>query len=145
MTSITLKLISEFSQLRYLNLSHTSDTTFSSEILPEVSHLSNLLSVDLRSYTKSNPLDPIDHLRLNVSTLRSLIQNSTRLKELHLSFVNISSSVHDIFTNLTYLQILNLSHCELYGEFPIGIFHLPNLRIWNLEYNQNLRGMLPNF
>ncbi|RYR14539.1 hypothetical protein Ahy_B04g071137 [Arachis hypogaea] len=136
----------DLSQLRHLNLSHGSETTFSGEVPHEVSQLPNLLSLDLRSYIGvDNPDDPINHLRLKTTTLRSLIQNSTRLKELHLSFVTISSFVPNILTNLTHLQKLSLSHCELYGEFPIGVFYLPKLRVLNLEYNRNLSGMLPDF
>ncbi|MED6195606.1 hypothetical protein PIB30_039479 [Stylosanthes scabra] len=138
--------IGELSQLRYLNLSHGAETTFSGEVPHEVSQLPNLLSLDLRSYIGADiPDDPINHLRLKITTLRSLIQNSTRLKELHLSFVSISSFVPNTITNLTHLQQLSLSYCELYGEFPIGVFHLPKLRVLNLEYNNNLSGMLPNF
>ncbi|XP_057756202.1 receptor-like protein 7 [Arachis stenosperma] len=138
--------IGYLSPLRHLNLSHASETTFSGEVPHEVSLLPNLLSLDLRSYIGvDNPHDPINHLRLKTTTLRSLIQNSTRLKELHLSFVTISSFVPNILTNLTHLEQLSLSYCELYGEFPIGVFHLPKLRVLNLEYNNNLTGMLPDF
>ncbi|KAL1322680.1 hypothetical protein AAHE18_14G213700 [Arachis hypogaea] len=138
--------IGELSQLRYLNLSHGNENTFSGEVPSQVSQLSNLLSLDLRSYTfGSLPYDLINHLQLKASTLTSLTQNSTRLEHLRLSFVTISSSLPHTLTNLTSLQKLTLRQCELYGEFPIGIFHLPNLRVLNLGQNQNLRGMLPNF
>ncbi|XP_052116672.1 receptor-like protein 6 [Arachis duranensis] len=138
--------IGELSQLRYLNLSHGNENTFSGEVPSQVSQLSNLLSLDLRSYTfGSLPYDLINHLQLKASTLTSLTQNSTRLEHLRLSFVTISSSLPHTLTNLTSLQKLTLHQCELYGEFPIGIFHLPNLRVLNLGQNQNLRGMLPSF
>ncbi|MED6181684.1 hypothetical protein PIB30_021613 [Stylosanthes scabra] len=139
-------MIGNFSQLRYLNLSHASETTFSGEIPPEVSHLSNLLSLDLSSYTLSYPPnDAIIRLQLSKSTLRSLVQNTIRLEELHLSYVNISASLPDVLTNLTYLQSLDLSNCELHGEFPVGIFHLPNLRALILASNRNLNGFIPDF
>lgn len=59
--------------------------------------------------------------------------------------MTISSSVPDIFTNITSLQLLSICHRELNGEFPAGIFHLPNLRHLILENNQNLTGKFPDF
>ena len=115
--------IGEFAQLRYLNLSQTSETTFFGEIPPEVSKLSSLLSLDLCSCTECiPPIDPFNRLRLNISTLRSLIQNSTDLQVLHLDYVTISSTIPDILTNLTSLEKLSLINCELYGEFPVDMF-----------------------
>ncbi|KAG4922637.1 hypothetical protein JHK82_051611 [Glycine max] len=84
-------------------------------------------------------------LSLKISTLRSLIQNSTNLEILLLDLVTISSSVPDIFTNITSLRQLSLYNCELYGEFPARIFHLANLRHLDLENNLNLRGKFPDF
>ncbi|XLT92282.1 hypothetical protein HN873_013957 [Arachis hypogaea] len=137
--------IGELSQLRYLNLSHGNENTFSGEVPPQVSQLSNLLSLDLRSYTLESPAyDLINNLQLKASTLTSLTQNSTRLEHLRLSFVTISSSIPHTLTNLTSLQKLSLRQCELYGEFPVGIFHLPNITVLNFGKNQNLQGTLPS-
>ncbi|XLU99840.1 receptor-like protein 6 isoform X2 [Arachis hypogaea] len=136
--------IGELSQLRYLNLSHGNENTFSGEVPPQVSQLSNLLSLDLRSYTlQPVPYNLINHLQLKASTLTSLTQNSTRLEHLRLNFVTISSSLPHTLTNLTSLQMLSFRQCELYGEFPVGIFHLPNITVLNFGENQNLRGILP--
>jgi len=132
--------IGELSQLRYLNL---SQTYFSGEIPQQVSHLSKLLSLDLCGAFDS--LVPVNLLSLKISTLRSLIQNSTNLEVFRVNYVTISSSVPHTFTNLTYLEQVSLYHCELYGEFPPGIFHLPNLRYLNLGNNQNLTGKFPDF
>ncbi|KAL9297160.1 hypothetical protein ACSQ67_023056 [Phaseolus vulgaris] len=132
--------IGELSQLRYLNL---SQTYFSGEIPQQVSHLSKLLSLDLCGAFDS--LVPVNLLSLKISTLRSLIQNSTNLEVFRVNYVTISSSVPHTFTNLTYLEQVSLYHFELYGEFPPGIFHLPNLRYLNLGNNQNLTGKFPDF
>ncbi|XLT57104.1 receptor-like protein 6 isoform X1 [Arachis hypogaea] len=138
--------IGDLSQLRHLNLSHGNENTFSGEVPPQVSQLSNLLSLDLRSYTlESRPYELINNLQLKASTLTSLTQNTTRLEHLRLNFVTISSSLPYTLTNLTSLQMLSLFNCELHGEFPLGIFHLPNLTDLDLGENQNLRGLLPNF
>ncbi|KAL4322542.1 hypothetical protein AHAS_Ahas14G0220900 [Arachis hypogaea] len=136
--------IGDLSQLRHLNLSQFGETTLSGEVPTQISHLSNLLSLDLRSYINPQfdfPL--INCLQLKESTLRSLIQNSTRLEQLRLNFVTISSSLPHTLTNLTSLQKLSFRHCELHGEFPIGIFSLANLTSLNFGENQNLQGTLP--
>ncbi|MED6144754.1 hypothetical protein PIB30_018427 [Stylosanthes scabra] len=130
--------IGELSHLRHLNLSHGNENTFSGEVPPQLSHLSNLLSLDLSSYTNQP-------LYLKSSTLTSITQNSTRLQHILLDFVSISSSLPHSLTNLTSLQTLSFYNCELYGEFPIGIFHLPNLTVLDLGSNQYLRGIMPEF
>ncbi|XP_020977664.1 receptor-like protein 12 isoform X1 [Arachis ipaensis] len=138
--------IGDLSQLRHLSLSHGNENTFSGEVPPQVSQLSNLLSLDLHSYPlEPLPYDLINNLQLKASTLTSLTQNTTRLEHLRLDFVTISSSLPHTLTNLTSLQMLSLFSCDLHGEFPVGIFHLPNLAVLNLGQNQNLRGRLPNF
>ncbi|XP_057754836.1 receptor-like protein 6 [Arachis stenosperma] len=135
--------IGNLSQLRHLNLSQFGETTLSGEVPTQISRLSNLLSLDLRSYNERFDYPLINRLQLKESTLRSLIQNSTRLEQLRLNFVTISSSLPHTLTNLTSLQILSFRHCELHGEFPIGIFSLANLTSLNFGENQNLQGTLP--
>ncbi|XLT92273.1 hypothetical protein S245_014154 [Arachis hypogaea] len=136
--------IGHLSQLRHLNISQFGDTTLSGEVPTQISHLSNLLSLDLRSYIDPQLDYPlINRLQLKESTLRSLIQNSTRLEQLGLNFVTISSSLSHTLTNLTSLQKLSFRHCELHGEFPIGIFSLANLTYLNFAKNHNLQGTLP--
>ncbi|XLU99839.1 hypothetical protein S245_014179 [Arachis hypogaea] len=136
--------IGHLSQLRHLNLSQFGETTLSGEVPTQISHLSNLLSLDLRSYIGPQfDFPSIKRLQLKESTLRSLIQNSTRLEQLRLSFVTISSSLPHMLTNLTSPKKLTFRQCELYGEFPIGIFSLANLTSLNFEQNQNLQGTLP--
>ncbi|XLT57082.1 receptor like protein 27-like [Arachis hypogaea] len=135
--------IGALSQLRHLNLSQFGETTLSGEVPTQISHLSNLLSLDLRSYIEQFDYPLINRLQLKESTLRNLIQNSTRLEQLRLNFVTISSPLPHTLTNLTSLQKLSFRQCELYGEFPIGIFSLANLTSLNFERNQNLQGTLP--
>ncbi|CAI8591777.1 unnamed protein product [Vicia faba] len=216
--------IGELSQLRYLNLSHA---TFFGEIPSQLSHLSNLLSLDLDFNLGTSPLGlAVNFLQLKSSSLKSIIHNSTKLESLLLDYVTISSSLiisqlegggtevwsgtdwetvsrlaeglllgsksirdglaaergllrgvaetifpfgslsqpkdlehvtqklqsqwypekeQDKLTNLTSLKALSLSNSELYGEFPVRIFHLPNLKFLDLRYNPNLIGRLPEF
>ncbi|MED6124714.1 hypothetical protein PIB30_061546 [Stylosanthes scabra] len=82
--------IGELSQLKHLRLSHLNENTFCGEVPPQISRLSNLKSLDLRSYTLHQPLsyDLINHLQLKSSTLTRLIQNSTRLEHLRLNSID---------------------------------------------------------
>ncbi|KAK2359358.1 receptor protein [Trifolium repens] len=132
--------IGELSQLRYLNLSLS---LFFGEI-PQVSQLSKLLSLDLGFQATLTPKGSAV-LQLKLSSLISIIQNSTKLETLFLSYVTISSTLPDTLTNLTSLKELSLYNSELYGEFPVGVFHLPNLKVLDLRYNPNLNGSLPEF
>jgi Leucine-rich repeat (LRR) protein len=84
-------------------------------------------------------------LQLKELSLTSLVGNLTGLENLDLTGVNISSTVPNIFANLSTLRSLHLPACGMHGEFPIGIFMLPNLRVLNVNYNEDLTGSLPNF
>ena len=135
--------IGKLSQLKFLNLSLS---LFSGEIPPQVSQLSKLLSLDLGYRTIVSPEgNEVNLLQLKLSSLRSIIQNSTKLETLRFNFVTISSTLPDTLTNLTSLKQLSFYNSNLYGEFPVGVFHLPNLELLNLRYNPNLRGRLPEF
>ena len=83
-------------------------------------------------------------LKLRKPGLRSLLEKLTNLKELHLSDVRISSSVPNISAKFSSLTALILSNCDLRGEFPTGIFELPNLQFLSLQSNQELTGSLPD-
>ncbi|CAJ2669890.1 unnamed protein product [Trifolium pratense] len=121
-----------------------SNSIFSGEVPPQVSQLSKLLCLDLGSNPKTSPkVREVNPLKLKLSSLKSIIQNSTKLEILLLSYVTISSTLPDTLTNLTSLKAISLYNSELYGEFPIGVFHLPNLELLNLRYNPNLNSRLP--
>ncbi|KAI3769507.1 hypothetical protein L6452_00613 [Arctium lappa] len=124
--------ISRLKQLRSLNL---SDTGFTGQIPNEVSHLIQLSSLDL----SWNPL------KLQSPSLEKLVQNLTGLEELHLSGVNISSSVPHFLANFSSLRSIWLANCSLRNEFPIAILQLPKLKFLSVSYNTNLTGFLPEF
>ncbi|KAJ9169941.1 hypothetical protein P3X46_018082 [Hevea brasiliensis] len=121
------------SSLTRLNL---SGSDFSGQIPPQVLNLSSLISLDL-SYNYQ--------VKLHKPSLRDLVQKFTNLKVLHLSEVNISSTIPDILANFSSLESLRLSYCGLRGEFPIDIFQLPNLKILDISDNPDLKGHLPSF
>ena len=122
-----------FSSLTHLNL---SDSGFSGLISPEISHLSNLVSLDLSlNGDVEFPPHGID----------SLVQNLTKLQKLHLGGISISSVFPNSLLNLSSLISLDLSDCGLYGRFPDNDIHLPKLELLDLWGNYNLNGNFPRF
>ena len=113
------------SKLTHLNLSCSG---FLGEILVEISQLSKLVSLDLYS----NPLT------LHKLGLESIAEKLTNLEELVPSGVDISSTVPSILANLSSLTTILLKNCGLHGEFPTGIFQLPNLKTLGMHFNLNL-------
>ncbi|KAL4308023.1 hypothetical protein GQ457_01G049430 [Hibiscus cannabinus] len=132
---ISSELFSQLVSLTHLNLSVNA---FSGLIPHQISLLSSLVSLDLSLYSESTTLTfdgrGFDMLARNLTKLRHLVLDTIVMSDVALtSFLNLSSS----------LQRLSLSHCQLHGEFPSQLFHLPNLKHINLGLNENLRGYLP--
>ena len=131
---------SEFGQLvslTHLNLSHSF---LSGPIPSEISLLSNLVSLDL-SFNYYN----YKYLNLKKIDLETLVQNMTYLRELHLDYMDILSSLPQSLANLSSLTSLSLSWCGLNGEFPSNIFQLPKIQKIDLLNNPILTGFLPEF
>ncbi|XP_034674598.1 receptor-like protein 6 [Vitis riparia] len=122
-----------FSSLTHLNL---SDSGFSGPISSEISHLSNLVSLDL-SWNSDAEFAP--------HGFNSLVQNLTKLHKLHLGGISISSVFPDSLLNRSSLISLDLSSCGLHGRFPDHDIHLPKLEVLNLEGNDDLSGNFPRF
>ncbi|XP_059449462.1 receptor-like protein 7 [Corylus avellana] len=136
--------VGALSRLTHLNLSFSH---FSGQIPFEISQLSHLSSLKLSS-PKLSSLDlsqvyPV--LELKKPSLESLVRNLSSLKELDLSWVDISSNVPDILANLSSLTFLSLENCGLYGEFPIDIFKHSNLQYLKVGFNKGITGYLPSF
>ena len=120
-----------FSSLTHLNL---SDSLFSGLISPEISHLSNLVSLDL-TWNRGAEFarDGFD----------SLVQNLTKLQKLHLSGIYISLVFPNSLLNRSSLISLHVSWCGLHGRFPDNDIHLPKLESLYLVGNSNLSGNVP--
>ena len=117
----------------HLNL---SDFGFSGLISPEISHLSNLVSVDISwNYRAEFAQHGFD----------SLVQNLTKLQKLHLLYKSISLVFPNSLLNQSSSLSLDLSHCGLHGRFPDNDIHLPKLELLYLWDNINLNGNFPQF
>ncbi|VFQ67399.1 unnamed protein product [Cuscuta campestris] len=126
--------IGNLSSLAHLNLFASS---FSGQIpQPQLSNITTLVSLDL-TYNDG----------LELGSLKGLVQHMINLKVLLLSHVNLSSSPlpHDLLSDSSSLESLDLSYCDLKGEFPAAIFNLPMLKMLDLSQNYDLKGNLPNF
>ena len=122
-----------FSSLTHLNL---SESGFSGLISPEISHLSNLVSLDLTGNGGAEfAPDGFD----------SLVQNLTKLQKLHLYGIFITSVFPNSLLNRSSLISLDLSWCGLHGRFPDHDIHLPKLELLDLWGNFNLNGNFPRF
>ncbi|XVF81447.1 hypothetical protein PTKIN_Ptkin15bG0155900 [Pterospermum kingtungense] len=124
--------IANLSRLSHLDLSFS---VFSGQIPSQVFKLSHLVILDLSG----------NELELQRPEARNLDEKLTNLKELHLSEVNISSTVSQNLGNLSSLTSLSMEDCSLHGELPATIFQLPNLRLLSLQDNPYLTGKLPEF
>ncbi|XP_048434425.1 receptor like protein 27-like [Pyrus x bretschneideri] len=69
----------------------------------------------------------------------------TPLKTTSSGWVEIFSTFPDNFVNTSSLTSLKLPHCGLYGEFPIGVFHLPNSEVLYVHKDFKLTGYFLNF
>nr|XP_023894420.1 receptor-like protein Cf-9 homolog [Quercus suber] len=133
----------QFTRLKHLGLSHSM---FSGKVPLEISHLSQLASLDLSDYNS--------YLKLEASVVKRFVQNLTKLRELHLENVEMSSISLSSFMNLSSaLTSITLNNCLLRGKLPVHIFRLPNLReliltdnpelTWSLEHTTKFNGSIP--
>ncbi|PHT48254.1 hypothetical protein CQW23_12462 [Capsicum baccatum] len=70
-----------------------------------------------------------------------LLQNLTQLRELHLSGVNISSTIP--LNSSSHLTTIGLRRTGLYRIIRESIFNLPNLETLDLSCNDQLNGYFP--
>ncbi|KAJ6409704.1 hypothetical protein OIU84_009242 [Salix udensis] len=123
-----------FSNLTHLNLNFSG---FTGLVPSQISQLSNLVSLDLSLNTKLT-LEPIP--------FNKLVQNLTKLRELHLREVDMSLVAPSFLMNLSSpLSSLQLMDCGLQGEFPSEVPGLSNLQLLDLSGNTDLTGSFPPF
>ncbi|MCD7462267.1 Receptor-like protein Cf-9 [Datura stramonium] len=119
----------DFSSLTHL---HLSDSNLSGLIPSEIFHLSKLHVLRITSHNE---------LRLGPHNFERLLKNLTQLRELDLSYVNISSTIPLNFSS--YLTTLQLLDTQLYGILPESVFHLSNLKSLDLSSNPQLTVTFP--
>ncbi|XP_057249917.1 receptor-like protein 6 [Beta vulgaris subsp. vulgaris] len=115
-----------FSHLEQLNLSNSG---FTGTIPSQIVQLTQLNSLDLTN----------NFLNLEPPIFKTIIDNLTNLKQLHLSNVNINSTLPESIVNLTSLTSLKLHETNLRGELPMKIFNLPHLKILDIGNNWPLQ------
>ncbi|PRQ52511.1 putative leucine-rich repeat-containing, plant-type, leucine-rich repeat domain, L [Rosa chinensis] len=140
-SQIPSRLGHDLTSLTYLNLSMSS---FSGQIPSEISYLSKLSTLHLSSYVPPLEMPRLKMPPLKMPNFRVLVQNLTNIKQLHLFDVEIRSTVPNTLVNMSSLTSLRLQACKLEGQFPVGIFHLPNLQVLDLANNFDLTGYFPD-
>ncbi|TYI32375.1 hypothetical protein ES332_A04G056200v1 [Gossypium tomentosum] len=125
----------EFGKLRSLTYLNLSDTELTGLVPPEISFLSEPISLDL---SQNHPFLFRNH------DFNMLVHNLTKLEIMVLDDMNLSVVLPYSFHNFTVsLKHLSLSDCDLQGNFPTQVFHLLYLRNIILRHNPNLIGYLP--
>ncbi|TMW85093.1 hypothetical protein EJD97_023792, partial [Solanum chilense] len=120
----------ELSSLTHLDLSYSS---FTGLFPAEFSRLSKLQVLRIQSYS--------DAIRFRPRIFELILKNLTQLRELDLSFVNISSTIPLNFSS--YLSTLILRDTQLRGVLPEGFFHISNLESLDLSSNLQLTVTFP--
>ncbi|XP_030924925.1 receptor-like protein 7 [Quercus lobata] len=125
--------------LIYLNLSRTS---FTGQIPIEISRLTRLVTLDLSDISNE------EYQNLEGPNLVTLVQNLTRLTELYLDFVKISSQGNDwcqaLSSSLPNLRVLSMSCCDLRGPLDSSLRKLQSLSIVNL-WGNDFSAPIPEF
>ncbi|XP_043816700.1 receptor-like protein 9DC3 [Manihot esculenta] len=156
-TTIFTNLVQNLTQLRELDLSDvnmsvvapsslmnssSSLTSLKLEIcemqgkIPDISRLSKLVSLDISWNYGGLSIEPM--------IFDKLVRNLTKIRELHLSYVNMSMVEPSSLMNISsYLSSLELPYCELKGKFPDNIIQRSNLQLLYLSGNGDLNGSLP--
>ncbi|KAL5550525.1 hypothetical protein UlMin_000701 [Ulmus minor] len=109
--------IGNLTSLNYLNLYGSG---FTGQIPIEISQLTSLITLHLSTYwliTRQSSTD--SNLKLEKPNLFMLIQNLTKLEELYLDGVDMSSTRNQwgefISSSLPHLRVLSLPYCDISG------------------------------
>ncbi|KAL1542450.1 xyloglucan:xyloglucosyl transferase [Salvia divinorum] len=144
------KSIGNLTYLTHLNLSHAG---FGGQVPSEILSLTRLASLDISTGVLSLEKPDMDiprltslkiptaALSLEQPNLEMLFQNFTKLRELYLDWVNITSFRerkkwgHIISSYLPSLTSLSLVGCGLHGPLPKSFWQLHSLSILRLDRN----------
>ncbi|XP_018727962.2 receptor-like protein 7 [Eucalyptus grandis] len=128
--------LANLSLLENLNL---SNAWFTRQIPAELSRLRKLRTLDL-TYLYS--------LKLEKSSLRSLIGDLGELRELYLDMVNVSAEGSEwcdaLSSSVPKLEVLSMSYCSFSGPIDASLMSLANLSVIRLRSN-NLSTTVPSF
>ncbi|XP_074316764.1 receptor-like protein 6 [Silene latifolia] len=134
------RIPSKVDQLSKLQVLRLFKSKFSGQIPAQISNLSELAVLELGEDSTETQL-----LKLQNPSLEKLIQNFTRLQELDLKNVDVSSTVPVNLQNLTTLKQISIDNCNLHGKLPPNLFHLPHLETLRLSFNGDIGGSFPEF
>ncbi|KAI7737363.1 hypothetical protein M8C21_028826, partial [Ambrosia artemisiifolia] len=123
--------------LQSLETLDLSGNSLTGHIPSEISLLPKLVSLDLSD-------NGIDNLVIQPHIFRTLLTNSTILRDLWLSKVNIGLVLPTYLNISSSLRSLHLSSTNLQGKLPHNIFDLEYLEVLELSWNSNLSGPLPS-
>lgn len=131
-------LHSEFGRFMSLTRLDLSSCNFQGKVPPQISRLSQLTLLRLSTN---------DELSWKETTLTSLVQNATILKELYLDETDMSlinpNSLNSIFNKSSSLISLSLQRTGLSGNWKNNILCLPNIQELDMSLNDKLHGQLP--
>ncbi|EXB81096.1 Receptor-like protein 12 [Morus notabilis] len=123
--------IGNLTNLRHLNL---AEAGFVGQIPTEISHLRSLVTLDL------------SNSRLEIPNLSVLVQNLSKLQEIHLDGVNISAHgnrwCQALSSSLPNLRVLSLSDGYVPGPLDESLVELQSLSVIDLE-GTNLSSPVP--
>ncbi|XP_058111908.1 receptor-like protein kinase 5 [Magnolia sinica] len=140
------------SNLHFLSELHLSQNSLSSVVPNFIGNFSSLTSLRLRSCGLHGKF-PESIFRLpNLQTLfvgynpllTGEIPPNNTLRELSLSDTGFCSNLRDSFTNSKLLTMIELSDCQLTGQFPSWLVKLEKLMHLDLSYN-GFSGPLPSW
>uniref|UniRef100_K4A3A6 Disease resistance R13L4/SHOC-2-like LRR domain-containing protein n=1 Tax=Setaria italica TaxID=4555 RepID=K4A3A6_SETIT len=130
-------------------LLNLSSSGFSGQIPISIGKLTNLVSLDLSNqYVYDNNGISTNRLLLWEPSFKTLVRNFSKMRELYLNGVNISSSGKEWCTALgkyiPCIRVLSLENCGLYGSIHPSFSSLCSLEVINLRRN-TISGAFPQY
>jgi hypothetical protein len=136
-----------FEKLSSLTSLNLSSSGFSGQIPISISKLTSLVSLDLSNQdVYDNNGIPSNRLLLWEPSFKTLVRNFSKMRELYLNGVNISSTGKEWCTALAkyipHIRVLSLENCGLYGSIHPSFSRLRTIEVINLRRN-TISGAFP--